>query len=674
MTKSIPLLLFFLIGLLTVDAGFFFIQDSTSVSDTTVADSTSMLDSTKTIVKKDTLKPIAITDLFGENVMGSKMTRDDIRKTDYRYTGSFFNNLPFGYLADLGSVGNPDEVHLFGLGFSNISYLQNGVPINNRFQNAFDLNLMQSESIDSITVSSLSSGFLYNSLNNPVTVNFNTRLKVDPRPYSRLRFYQGPDNEGLIDGMFSAYPAKRINVSFQITNQSADSRYVNSELSNWMFNTRVRFMPSNSINIITGYDFSKKDMGLNGGVNAAATPTLLYDNIQAEVNFDDRYHKNTGHHLFLKSIFKVDSVSYTDLTLYYQDQLDEFRQNEFASDTTIESIKNDNGYKTTGAFVNQEFYHNIFKFQFLARYERTEFNVEWQEPNIDFMPTITKYSSDLWSVGGRMSAIFSDNLVQSSVFLKLSELDDRSLFGWGANLNLNISNNLAFFTGYSSYDRAHHSSMGEINIFEAGLKTKLPFAAFNLSYFNINHTYYSFPITFVEGNIESVYNASSFVGYANNDFERSGISLKAQVDLWKLRFISNSSYYFNESKFADPTIPEITSFGGFYYVDTLFNTNLDLKAGVNYKFYSERNFAIYDFQLLRSAFHESSGKELTGVNGASQTQLGYQFDLFIAATIRERATIYIAFENLMNYQYYVIPYYPVQPSGLLIGFTWEFLD
>jgi len=52
----------------------------------------------------------------------------------------------------------------------------------------------------------------------------------------------------------------------------------------------------------------------------------------------------------------------------------------------------------------------------------------------------------------------------------------------------------------------------------------------------------------------------------------------------------------------------------------------------------------------------------------------YQFDLFIAANIQNSATIYITFENLLDRNYYIVPYFPKQPRGLRIGVAWEFLD
>jgi len=204
---------------------------------TTFIDSskTGSIDSLQVNAKKDTLRPIVFRGYSSPGSTVKTLNRNEIDKSDYRFTGDLFNYFPFGYNVDLGSIGNPSEVFINGLGWGNISYQLDGISVTNRYQNALDLNLIQSETIDSIEVSSLASGFLYNNFNNPVSVNFITRTKISPRPYSRIKFYQAPENEGMFSGMFSAYLIKRINWGFSLTNQSTDPRYKNSELSNWQF-------------------------------------------------------------------------------------------------------------------------------------------------------------------------------------------------------------------------------------------------------------------------------------------------------------------------------------------------------------------------------------------------------------------------------------------------------
>lgn len=660
-----------------VKRGIVQLSDSLKVDSlsTTIIDSskTGLIDSLQITEKKDTLRPISFRGYSSPGSTVNTLNRNEIDKKDYRYTGDLFNYIPFGYNADLGSVGNPSEVFVYGMGFGNISYLQNGISVTNRFQNALDLNLIQSETIDSIEVPSLASGFLFNNFNNPVSVNFIKRTKVNSRPYSRIRFYQAPENEGFFSGMFSAYLIKRVNWGFSLTNQSADPRYKNSELSNWQFNTNIRYMPSNKLNFLFNYDYSKINMKLNGGVDYSATPDDVFDNVLAEPLYDDRYHKNSGHNISLSALVEFDSTSYSNLTFYYQYNLDEFRQNEYSTDSTEQKFINDNSYKTYGVKLHQNFEVSPLGIEIIAGYEKIDFDIDYSKRNsfLDLETTNRKISSiDLWSIGLKFNAGLFSNLLVPSFFVKTSGLDDEMNFGYGGEVQFNINKYLSASLGGSNYEKNInpfvYPATTNITVLEAGLKSKFSFGSFDLSYFTIEQNKY--PLGLLSNDF---YPNSDIIYYDIVDFKRSGLNIDLSVKLWKILLQSNTSFYFDETEFVDRELPSQTSFGGIYYVDTLFNQNLDLKAGLNYKFYGERGAAIYDFQKMQSAYYYN---DYSLVYPDGLLKYDYQLDFFVAGTIRKRATVYFVFENMLDEQFYVVPYYPIQPSGLRFGVAWEFID
>lgn len=675
MNKTIPIILLFLINadlFSQVTTGSVSISDSATVDtlQTVLSDSSAALsiDSLQTAAKKDTLHPIVLLEYASISRNDYSLTRTELDKLDYRYAGDFFDYVPFGYNMDLGSVGNPSQVFVNGLGWNNISYLQNGVSITNRFQNALDLNSVQSEIIDSIEVPSLASGFIYNNLNNPVTANYITRTKVSPRPYSRIKFYQAPENEGIFSGMFSAYLIKRVNIGFSLTNQSADPRYENSELSNWQFNANARYMPTNKLNILFNYDYSKINVGLNGGVDANATPAdLIFDNVRSDVNYLDRYHKVSRHNFSLSTLLDVDSTSYTNLTLYYQYNLDEYRLNEGSTDSTEQRIANNNSYKIYGVNLHQQFKLAALSLDIIGNYERDDFDVQYNNSISSF---------DLWSVGGKLSANLLSNLISPSVFIKASGFDDEVSFGVGGEFTIKAHKLLSTTVGFSKFSRSINpfissNTKSDVTIFEAGVNSKLSFANIGLKYFNIEQTNY--PIGILDENSE-YYPNSTISEYSLVDFGRSGFNFNIDIHLWKFLIQSNTSFYFNETNLVNRELPAQTSFGGIYYVDTLFNNNLDLKAGISYKYYGERGAAVFDFQRMQSTYYFSDLSVINPINTRTLIPADYQFDLFIAGTIRKRATIYIVFENMLDEEYYIAPYYPMQPRGLRLGVAWEFLD
>ncbi len=163
------------------------------------SDTTLVIDSLSTLqkIRPDTLVPITTGILSGESTIISRKT---FLFTPYRFTGDLLRPLSLSFIKDLGFIGQPHETFIYGVGNRGISFLQDGVLWNNRYSNSLDLNLVQSEDIDSIEIVPSPRGFLYGPYNNPVAVNFIMRDFLSPQPYTRIRYYEGPNGEAMIDG------------------------------------------------------------------------------------------------------------------------------------------------------------------------------------------------------------------------------------------------------------------------------------------------------------------------------------------------------------------------------------------------------------------------------------------------------------------------------------------
>ena len=325
-------------------------------------DSLAAVDSIKQKIPADTLYPLYNKALLAVNDFGSTLNQAQINFLDYRYTGNLISYLPTGYLFDLGHIGQPNEATLYGIGFNNISYLADGISRTNRFNNSFDMNHFQSEYIDSMEVVELPKGFLYSSFNNPVTVNFNTVDKIANVPTTTIRFLQGPDNEGYIGAAFSAYIMNRLAGSIDVTTYGADDRYINSESVNWNLSTKLRYMPSNKLNIIGSYNYVETTSNLFGGVDLDSI-SVLFDPAQVEEETFNarsaivqygvdgsqslRYQKTTAHNIALKFLSKLKNLN-SGLTFYYQFDKNEYRQNEYSRAEDLEKKIHDNKYKVFG--------------------------------------------------------------------------------------------------------------------------------------------------------------------------------------------------------------------------------------------------------------------------------------------------------------------------------------
>jgi outer membrane receptor protein involved in Fe transport len=151
-----------------------------------------------------------------------------------------------------------------------------------------------------------------------------------------------------------------------------------------------------------------------------------------------------------------------------------------------------------------------------------------------------------------------------------------------------------------------------------------------------------------------------------------GLNLSLNFHFWKVLLAGNTTLSTNYNQ-ALVNNPNFTFDGGIYFIDTLFNSNLDLKAGFNFKYYSAQNYFSYDFEKYSSAQYikQSSGGDFLPIQ---KTLNAFRIDFFLAGRIQTAAILYFTWENLLNSQYFLVPYYPALGRSIRIGISWEFLD
>ena len=685
--KIFLLLLFFPYQLFALDE--FQVKAEKPYADTLINKITVPKDSTSRVKRTAGMIPIKVPSLLNENFKTSIISKNTLETTDYRTTADFFTTIPFGFVRDLGSVGQPNETMIYGQGFGNISFLSDGLSINNRLSNALDLNLFQSESIDSIEVIPLSRGFLFGTMNNPVSINFISRQPELRKPYSRIRYYQAPNSEGMIDGIFNISPFKRLVAYFEITNQSTNPNFDNTDHSNWMGTARLQYLLSNNINIIANYKYVKTITQLSGGVDvdsikrvysSSQVESILYNNLSAPVRFSDRYQKVTGHNFSLRMLGNFIEHSPTDISFYYQSNLTEFRQNEYGAlnEFRINKIVDDNFYKTVGLNLRQDFIGEAVNLCILSNWERTAFD----------SPLITDISStNSFSTAAQLLFKTPDSFINPTLFGKYSRYSGKNLFGYGADLNMKITNKLSLYLGISRYDKP--SSALQQNLLSTNDKSTLQSNTTFETKINFNYSLLNAQLGYfiIEGKKEFVNLHSYFQSSVDEielvnlyDTQLQGININLEFRFWKIHFTTNSNFYFDKGQAPEYNyhyhkLPEYSSSGGVYYVDTLFNRNLKLKTGFNYMAIGKRDYYLTDFERLISSNQEVIIQTAQGIPIYPPTfSPSFQLDFFLAGKIQNLATVYFVFENVFNAKYFIVPYYPKQARGIRFGLSWEFLD
>jgi hypothetical protein len=619
-----------------------------SDSITTKRDSISTLDSSLTITKRDSIQPIYSSPLTEKSLI---LSRAELLKMEYKYTGDYLRLFPLNFIKDLGFTGQPDETFLYGLGNGGISFLQDGISYNERFHNSFNLNLIEGEDIDSIEIVPLPRGFLYGAYNNPVSVNFITRDFITRQPYSRIRYYQGANRESLIDGSFNLQVTKRFITSFEITNRIVDSTYGNSEFSIWQGKLKLKYLFSNEFNIIASYNYNDYSAGYSGGVDVDSivragqnVNSVLYDEIFAPMVYPNGEIKALTHFPKLRFLIKPTNWLNTDASLFYL-----YSQNE-QNASAREYLKD----KVYGLNIRNDASYNILKFQLNLDYENVDQfrSYSYYKPvnNVMLSPDTNNSKYGIFSLAGILSADIGDSKFIPSIFYKFSSIngnrintgtgsniDDKSS-GLGLDLSFKAMEDLKFYFGYSIF--SDYASANNSPLMEIGTKFHLDFLDADLRYFMNDYQYKIY--------FEEPIKQSFRFGNVN------GLGLNLKFNYWKLLLETNNSYYYNSDNYFIG-VPDYQTQTGLYYKDILFDKNLDLKTGFVFYYTGKNN--VFTNEHLVLAVPPSN-----------------KLDFTLAGEIQKTAIVYFVWQNFLNHNYYITPYYPMSTSRVRFGIAWELFN
>lgn len=601
----------------------------------------------------DTIISIFIPPMFNGS---SFISNEEVLKSDYRYAGDLINLFPGTSIRHLGFYNQPSEVSIYGSGFNSFGYLENGLLLNDRMKNYYDLNYIQTEDIDSIEIIPSVRSFMYGPDNNVAVVNFITKNFVPPAPYSRIKYYEGPFEEAMVDAQFSIMPYKKMNVFVDITNRKSGNSYSNTESSLWQAKVKLKYFLSNSINISADYFYNKADFSLNGGIAVDSLIDLdrdvnyyLYNERLAPVLYSNRYQKNKQHLFQLRFLASLFDASHSDLNFYYKFNLDEFRQNENGTVTSIPSVLSDDKQKILGANLNQRLELGFLSLHLSGFYEHRMFlpntAIEW-------------YKNNLLGFSGSLTFNFNDLGIAPSFFTKTLHYDSKVYNGVGGDVSISVIENSKIYFGVSRYERLHLyypgiSDKPYVLNAEAGAEYQLPFGRVKSTFFYKKYSgeyfYYISPTEIA-------------ALQPKDDF---GLSIYTTLKYWKIELeLSGSFYKSNYSVNVTKPLPDFSFNTGLWYKDVLFDSSLNLKSGFKFYFNGSRSFSGYDFNAMRILYRLDKPEI-----GASAT-----IDFFLAGEVKETAIIYFTWENLLDNQYYITPYYPMPRRGIRFGISWEFLN
>ncbi len=631
-----------------------FLLYSQEITDTTavVTDSLFVSDSiavNDSLILKDSLQVLDSVIVFPKNLSENsfEVERDIYLRNDYRYTGDLFEPFQFNFIKDFGFPGQPNETFIYGVGHTGIGYMLDGILINDRRSNGLDLNLIQSEDIETIEIIPSPKGFLYGPANNPVAVNFITRDFIPEQPFSRIKYYQGPDGEAMVDGSFNAAFSKNFLLSFDVTNRKYDSLYANTAFSTWQAKVKAKYFFSNSLYLTATYNYADKKTGLWGGVDRDSIfalgmqlDGLLYDPDFAPVSCPFLIQNDLLHFTSLRLNAIQSEDSRTEFTLYQQ----------FQESKTNDTFNTEFDNTTFGININQTFKRSIFYFYLAGNYERNTLE-NWYRYNTG-TETITgysKYFNKFYSVAGSVSADVIEK-VKPSVFFKISNAyreynspgSDIVSSGVGADVTYKPIEDILLYVGYSMFDKTFFED-DRTTTFETGLRYKTENIFADVKYFRRDNAN-----IFLGTGVPTISPNLYEIGNIN------GLGLSANIIYWYLQLETQTSAYF-ANKGDLYSVPDFRFIGGLYFRGNLFQDNLNLKTGFRFTYTGNINSLTEQYGLLAV---DPSNK----------------LDFILSGEIRKAAILYFTWENLLGNEYYITTFYPMPGGSIRFGLAWELLN
>ncbi len=615
------------------------------------------------------------------------LKKKNIDKLDYRYTGNLFAWFPFSHLFSLGSTGVPAETFFYGSGYDNYSLLVNGSSFNNKWKNSFDFYNIQTESIDNITLIPLTRGYLYNSMNNPVTLNITESDSFKTKPISRIRYLQAP-GEGYIDAMFSAKVHPRVGISFRITNTSVDSGFANSSFDSWKANFKTIYKLTENIFTKLNYHHIKSNYGLNGGVEPESLFDLsegldntLYNRTLATVNFYKRYNESTINRVDLNLFGKIFADNLSNFKIGYENTLEKFRQNSTRPSDDSTRISNDNQYSLIYTQLNQNFSIGNFSSVLQTRYEIVDYNIDYLNYN---------YQQSEYYIWLLANYHLLDSSIIPSVYGKILNYNNQNYNGFGFDIAFNKLSKINLFAGLSNFEKPY--SLSEQLLLASNIRESKQIITTFFATANLTNSYTNTSISLFRIGTQNmpvpVFNTSNiklnsakiiYPMLANN--VNQGVNINSKNKFGKFSYTLNLSFFLEPTNTNALSPPDLTLSTGIYYVDTLYSGNLDLKTG--FTFYLSENFnnsktktnyRIYDFQQFTAANSFMLNNTLHPFDVPFVENSINQLDFFLSGRIHNTATFYFVFENILGNNFYNIPFYPMRERGVKIGLSWDFIN
>jgi len=660
---------------------FFFFLSFEHLDAQVVPSDTSSTDTTR-LTGADTLRrPITAITLVGS--VGRTFTTanviadSSINFMDYRYAGDLLEMTPGVFVRDLGTPGQLHGLTIQGLDARSITFMNDGVSLNDPLTGVYNLYLYPSENIDRIEFIRGTEAFLYGLNSTGGAINFVSRSMKAFHPFTRIRYSESVYGFGFFDGMFSQNITRALNVTASLQHVTNDGEFPNSDDDSWNARLKLRYNLNKKLNFFASEIFNRTQVGLSGGVDTTVPIGEQYVPLPENMKNTESYEKITRHDLQLgaSGAFFPDSDWITTLTLYHTTNLREYRDEEnrvYSNGIYLQHLN--------GIFVQQDHWSQQYGAKLTQHVEAeaqdVDLGAEIQSRGLIASSVMPQHLEALKSLYAKDRVRIS-NIFAMTAGARFDGYLGSSRLSYGADGSLASESWITFFGGYSLshrfptfqelywHDTIVNSPQSTFSperhhLAEAGVRFSntdgTTYVEMTYSHRIINDAIEILP-TYVDYPFPTL----QFVRMNRETF--NGITGSAHIRFGEFLAEGSAQYVEVTDDYGTQSfVPKWSGIGGIYFWDKVFKNHLDIKVGVRGRFLYAYRGMEYNPQAWMYVPSAQPDVKTSGVS-----------DFVLDAHLGD-AYIHIIWQNLLDLQYVTTPFYPMVERSLRFGLSWEFAD
>jgi len=620
------------------------------------------LDSLRTDTRKRFLHSVG--NIGSDTDSSSVLHSNEFMHTDANYVGDLFWKIPGVFLREFGEPGQPVQMSKFGVDLRGISLQLDGRPMNDPVTGGYNLYDMPIEYLNEIETFDGSEALSRSTLSAGETINFVSHQYNSSRPMTKLRFLQGPYNHILSDGIFAQNVARGLNAMFGFQRHVMDGRFHNSAYDSWNFRTRLRYNASEHLNFWLSDFYTKSTIGLNGGVDPAQSESL-YDELTARVRDYTSYQITSRHDLTAGIVgrFLPDSSSLSKVTVYYS-SID--REYSIGDSLIGPPVFSNFG---TSSFGGIKLGQNV-----RLGYGSINLGAEMERRHVGSDHYLEQRSENFAAVraGLQLNPIES---AQGSFSARYETLRGDHALSWGLNLGYHLTPWLSIwgdqsrsfrfptiqelFWNDTSIVRSNAIVKETHSLLQIGAKIQGQDFDANLTFFQKR---IQNPIVFFARTAQDLVSPSYTIASGPAE-DYTGATGDIRLRFSHFEFVGNVTFTDTKGSGTGAVIiPKITSFTELAYRDQFNADAVDLKAAIRLKAVSHHRGL--EFIPRLGAFGEQNIAEMPAFTTV---------DFYLVARLGD-AYVTLEFENPLNVQAMVIPFYPLLDRNIKLGVNWVFTD